>query len=225
MKGSVKTWLESLRVPGKPDEWESKNLLRLAGFRVPGGRRILPGEAAEPADFGFPLVLKVCDPEILHKTERGGVLLNVIAGGFSGAVQDLRERFPGSPLLAESLCRSLGTEFILGGLVDPVFGPAVMAGAGGILTEVYEDAVFRLCPCSPDEALRMLGELRIAPVLQGYRGSRLDLKALADTVARLSRLFEAFEGSLSQVDINPLVFTEEGWTALDCVLVIREEAL
>jgi len=225
MKELVSRWVRELRVPDRPDEWEAKNLLKAAGFRIPLGRRILPGDPADPAGLVFPLAIKVCDPEILHKTERGGVLLAVPEERFLSSVRELQEKFPGSPLLAETMCKSLGPEFILGGLVDPVFGPAVMAGAGGILTEVFEDAVFRLCPCSRKEAIRMLGELRIAPVLRNYRGSRLELDSLADAVSSLSRLFDAFGGRLNQVDINPLVFTEEGWTALDCVLVLNGESL
>jgi len=223
MKEIVKNWVNTLRVSGKPDEWESKNLLRLIGHNVPDGCRILPGEAAEAVELDFPIVLKVCDPEIIHKTECGGVFLNVAGDDFLRVIQNLRGKFPESPILAESMCRKEGPEFILGGLLDPVFGPAVMAGAGGILTEVYEDAVFRLCPCSKNEAVRMLGELKIAPVLNGYRGSRLDADLLADTVSVISGLFDAFEGRLSQIDINPIVFTGECWTALDCVFILKNE--
>ena len=116
-----------------------------------------------------------------------------------------------------------GPEFIIGGIVDPVFGPAVMVGAGGVLTEIYEDAVFRLCPCTRAEALRMLNELRIAPVLNGYRGSRLDIEVLADAVSKISGLFGAFDGRLSQIDINPIVFSEGRWVALDCAVILKAE--
>lgn len=181
----------------------------------------MPGESVNSDDFKFPLALKVCDPDILHKTENGGVKLNVEKDDFEEALGELRRMFPSSPLLADPMCSIVGPEFILGGMVDPVFGPAVMVGAGGVLTEIYEDAVFRLCPCSKGEALRMLNELRIAPVLKGYRDSPLSMDELADGVSRLSELFEAFDGKLNQIDINPMVYTGEHWTALDCVFILN----
>ena len=221
MKQTVLKWLETLRVAGKPDEWESKQLLKKAGISVPEGRRIMPGEEINPDELDFPLVLKVCDPEILHKTEQGGVKLNVSQEDFSAVKEELWKKFPSSPLLAESLCRIKGTEFILGGLLDPVFGPAVMAGAGGVLTELYKDVVFRLCPCSKAEASRMLKELKISPVLEGYRGSSLDLDKLSDAVSTVSLFFDAFDGKLNQIDINPFVYTDCGWIALDCVFILN----
>ena len=222
MKEIVEKWLESLRIEGKPDEWESKNLLKQVGINIPQGRRIMPGETVNPSELKFPLVLKVCDPEILHKTEQGGVKLNITRDIFPDVKKELEKKFPSSPLLAEEMCSIKGTEFIIGGLLDPVFGAAVMAGAGGVLTELYKDAVFRLCPCPKAEAVRMLKELKISPVLEGYRGSLLDLDTLAEAVSTVSRLFDAFNGSLSQIDINPMVFTGKSWTALDCVFIMKK---
>ncbi|MDX9801481.1 MAG: acetate--CoA ligase family protein [Spirochaetia bacterium] len=222
MKDMVSSWLKNIRKEGFPDEWESKNLLKKAGVAVPSGRRIMPDEPCLADEFSFPLVLKVCDPAILHKTEHGGVILNVTKERFPAVKNELQERFPSSPLLAEAMCGITGSEFILGGLMDPVFGPAIMAGAGGILTELYEDAAFRLCPCTEDEAVRMLRELRISPVLEGYRGSTLDLYSLAGIVSKVSNLIYAFDGRLNQIDINPLVFSQGVWTALDCVLILKQ---
>lgn len=221
MKYIVENWRNTLRIEGKPDEWESKNLLKQIGLNVPNGYRILPGETVDLKELVFPLVLKVCDPEIIHKTEQGGVILNVTSDNFSQMIQGLQKKFPSSPMLAEAMCRIEGTEFILGGIIDPVFGPAVMAGAGGVLTEIYEDAVFRLCPCSKNEAKKMLKELRISPVLNGYRGSRLDLDKLADVVSSVSRMFDAFDGKLNQIDINPIVYSGDRWTALDCIFIMN----
>ena len=222
MKEVIDLWLKSLRIEGKPDEWESKELLSQIGINVPEGRRIMPGENVDFEELEFPLVLKVCDPDILHKTEQGGVKLNVTQDNFLEVKKELEIKFPSSPILSEAMCRITGTEFILGGLLDPVFGPAVMAGAGGVLTELYKDAVFRLCPCTKAEAVRMLKELKISPVLEGYRGSPLDLDSLAEIVSKVSRLFDSFEGELSQIDINPLVYSGGSWTALDCVFIMKK---
>lgn len=222
MKNIVTKWIKGLRIDGKPDEWESKKLLELIGLNIPSSRRLLPRETFDAQDFNFPLVLKVCDPEILHKTERGGVLLNVSHENFTSSVNLLKRKFPLSPILAESMCEIEGPEFIIGGLLDPVFGPAVMAGAGGILTELYEDVAFRLCPCSKNEAVRMLNELKIAPILKGYRGSCLDLDALAEAVSCIRNLFDSFAGKLSQIDVNPIVYSGGKWMALDCVFILNK---
>ncbi len=220
MKDVVKNWKKSLRLAGSPDEWESKKLLKAIGLNVEPGQRFLPGESIITDNLNFPLAVKVCDPSILHKTEQGGVELNVSPENFSMVIEKLRQKFPSSPLLAAPMSNITGPEFIVGGLVDPVFGPAVMVGSGGVLTELYRDIVFRLCPCSMGEAVRMLNELKISPVLNGYRGSILDLEALAYSVSLVSNLFDAFEGKLNQIDINPMVYNEKFWTALDCALIM-----
>ena len=220
MKNIVANWLNNLRVEGKPDEWESKNLLKLIGLNVPAGRRILPDEVLQPSALEFLWFLRSAIRLFsIRRSRRGEAQCNCTK--LFRCQQELKNKFPSSPLLAEAMCRIEGTEFILGGLVDPVFGPAVMAGAGGVLTELYEDAVFRLCPCSKAEAMRMLDELKISPVLKGYRGSRLELEPLADAVSKISSLFDAFDGRLNQIDINPMVYTGENWTALDCVLILN----
>ena len=114
-----------------------------------------------------------------------------------------------------------GSEFILGALVDPSFGPAVMVGAGGILTELYKDVSFRLVPCTLEEARRMLGELTVSPVLQGFRGLRIDSDTLAETIIRVSRVVQDLGDRFSQLDINPLVYAGGRWVVLDAKLVLN----
>jgi len=108
-----------------------------------------------------------------------------------------------------------GPEFILGALSDPVFGPAVMAGAGGILAELYKDVVFRLAPCTNAEAGRMLSELTIFPVLTGFRGSSMDISDLKKIISLFSQLAAAVTAEGAQLDINPLVWTGDEWLVLD----------
>ena len=171
----IDSWLEKLNNPGKPDEWEVKNLLRAKGVRVPEGFLIDIGDNINSTEVNFPVVVKVCDSGILHKTDVGGVALNISEKNFKETVQKMREKFPESRLLIEEMRSFSGIEFILGGLVDPTFGPAIMIGAGGILTELYKDVTFRLVPLDKGEALRMLEELTVSAVLRGYRGSEMDI--------------------------------------------------
>lgn len=173
MRTAVERWLSSLERPRRPHEYDGKRLLSAVGLTVPEGIFIAPGSQATLKDrlAGFTgaghFAAKVCSPDILHKTEENGVVLGLEVEEVDHAVRGLLSRFPGNPVLVERMVRSIGPEIIVGALYDPLFGPAVMAGAGGILTELYSDVAFRLAPCGCAEAERMLGELTIYPALTG----------------------------------------------------------
>jgi hypothetical protein len=218
VKAATERWLSSLAA-GRPDESETKALLEAFGLPVP--RRIAwPLPLGGPGSEG-PFVVKVLSPDVLHKTDRGGVRLNVDAAGLEAAADDMLSRFPGSSVLIEEQVRFEGIEFILGAFRDPTFGPTIMAGAGGILTELLKDVTFRLVPCSRAEALRMLKELTVFPALEGFRGLVMDPQGLADAITQVSALVEDLGERFSQLDINPLVFTRAGWVALDAKLIMR----
>ncbi len=220
--------MDNLLLPGKPNEWEAKQLLTKIGIRVPKGILLPVGKTdredllAETAKKGiaFPCVVKVCSGDIIHKTEHNGVRLGVHEADIEKAVSGLRESFPGSPVLIEEMVSYGGFEFILGVLEDPGFGPAVMAGAGGILTELYRDVAFRLAPCSVREARRMLEELRIYPVLSGYRNIDMDHRRLADIIVLLSDFSLTFSPGGRQIDINPIVWNGSDWIVLDAKAVM-----
>jgi len=221
VSATVRDWLAHLREPQHPDEHEVKELLASHGIAVPRGARL--DREAEIGDLGLPppFAVKACAPELLHKTEQGGVLLGIDRDDLAAAVADIRARFPGSQVLVEEQVESAPPECILGAISDPDFGPAVMVGAGGILTEVHADACFRLAPCPLAEARHMLSELRIAPLFEGARGLRADADALAEVVARVSALAISLGDRLGQLDINPIVFSQQRWIALDAALLLR----
>lgn len=228
MTGPVRAWQESLAVPGRPDEQETKVLLARRGLCVPESLCVSAGASGDGElpvpGFDDPFVVKVRSADILHKTDGGGVLLGVDRAGLPAALARLRERFPGrGALVEEQVCFS-GPEFIVGAFRDPVFGPAVMAGAGGILTELYKDVAFRLVPCTRKEALRMLRELAVYPALVGFRGLAMDADGLAGVVAAVSSLVEDLGDAFSQLDINPLVHAARGWTVLDAKLLLAPGA-
>ena len=224
MTEAVRGWLRSLAVPGRPDEQETKALLARRGLRVPESLCIPAGasgggELPVPV-FDGPCVVKVRSADILHKTDSGGVLLGVDRAGLPAALARLGERFPGRGALVEEQIAFSGPEFIVGAFRDPVFGPAVMTGAGGVLTELYKDVAFRLVPCAKREALRMLRELAVYPALGGFRGLAMDADSLAEVVAAVSSLVEDLGDAFSQLDINPLVHAARGWTVLDAKLIL-----
>ncbi len=230
---AVDIWLEKLitgretpteGTPGRPDEYETKQLLQACGLAVPAGIRLTAGETADTVHKSVkaPLyVAKVCSAEILHKTDRGGVIMNLDAEALPEAIRGLRRRFPGADLLVEEQVSFTGPEFIIGALVDPSLGPALMVGAGGILTELYQDVAFRLVPCPPQECRRMLTELTLAPLLEGYRGLDLDSGALSEAVYKTGRLTMALGALFNQLDINPLVYSRGIWTVLDAKLLLQ----
>jgi hypothetical protein len=225
---ATRDWLASLEVPGRPDEHDTKRLLAGFGLAVPAAQRIRAriseAQSFEAPCFDGPYVVKVRSPDILHKTDGGGVRLGVDLSGLQSAVDNMLFRFPGRGVLVEEQVTFAGPEFIVGAFRDSAFGPTVMAGAGGILTELYRDVAFRLVPCSRAEALRMLKELAVFPALEGFRGLVMDPAGLAALVAQVSAIVEDLGDSFSQLDINPLVFAPRGWTVLDAKLILAPEA-
>lgn len=220
MKPAIKKWFDSLTIKELPDEFEAKRLLNLYNITTPKGFRLYPDDNFDRIEFDPPFVLKVCSGNILHKTEEDGVLLDLDNESLPQAVTHFRTQFPTSALLIEEHISSKGVEFIVGAIVDPDFGPAVMAGTGGILTEIYKDVVFRLAPCPSEEAFRMLQELIVAPVLKNFRGIDIDGQALANIISSAGDLIFELSHSVCQLDINPLVFSSGNWIALDAKIVM-----
>lgn len=217
---SINNWIEGLSIPGKPDEWEVKKLFKSFKIATPKGELILPGIDYKGTKLQKPFAVKVCDPDILHKTDRGGVKLN-ITDNLGDVIDEMKGIFPESKLLLEEMVPYSGIEFIIGALVDPDFGPALMVGAGGILTELYKDVKFRLAPITKAEALRMLKELTVAEILQGYRGSKMDISSLAELIVSVGELVTGLGSSFNQLDINPVVFSKDKWIALDGMAILN----
>ena len=216
----IKKWNNQLANAGTPDEFEVKNLLREAGISVPMGKRFAADEKIVVPELCPPFVLKVCSGDILHKTDLGGVLLNIDMESLEEAVTGMRSRFPGQSLLIEEQVSPESMEFIVGALVDPNLGPSVMIGAGGILTELYKDVTFRLIPCSGKEAGRMIEELKVSAVFTGFRGLEIDREGFVELVVAVSDLIETLGDRFDQLDLNPVVYSKGRWIALDARLIL-----
>ena len=215
IKENLKLWFESLDDKGRPDEFDAKQLVKLYSIKVPCGKRLGPKDKFDVNEINPPYVLKVCSSHILHKTELQGVVLN----NDNESVQDnfamIQQRFPNENILVENQSTYMGPEFIIGIIKDPALGHAVMVGAGGVLTEIYKDTAFRLAPCSVNEAMDMIDELVLSPVFENFRGMTLDKEKLAITISQVARLAHDLGDQLSQLDINPVVFSDGDWIALD----------
>ena len=211
-------------------EWESRELLANSG--VPMVEAVLATNEGEAADglvkFGVPVAMKISAPDISHKTEIGGVVLNVrtaeeAKATYTELMSRAKASTPDGVIVAPMV--SGGIECILGVQVDPVFGPAVMFGLGGVFVEVFDDVAFRLAPVGPDEARRMIEETKGAALLRGARGKPpCDVDALVDAIVALSE-FAAGADGLQSVDLNPFVVMSEGQgaVALDCLIVPKQE--
>lgn len=222
MEEKIKKWIETLAVAGCPDEFEAKRLLEEFEIPIPRGARLFPGDDLDMGELRFPAVVKVCSAHILHKTDRGGVVMGVEKSEIDKTISELRKKFPGAPILVEEQVHFRGPEMIVGALVDPSFGPAVMAGAGGILTELYKDVAFRLAPCSFREAHRMIRELIASPAFFGYRGLRCDPDGLCRIIMAAGDLAIRTGEGFSQLDINPIVYGGDRWVALDAKIVLEK---
>lgn len=221
MKGKLKPWFKSLADKKQPDEFDAKQLVARYSIKVPQGKRLRPKDSLNIDDINPPYVIKVCSSGILHKTEQEGVILNNDRECVRDNFKRMQERFPDKNILVENQAGFMGPEFIIGIIKDPALGHAVMIGAGGILTEIYKDASFRLAPCSVNEATDMIDELVLAPVFKNFRGMVLDKQKLAWTISQVSTLACDLGDQLSQLDINPIVFSNGEWIALDVKILFE----
>ncbi|MDA7945889.1 MAG: acetate--CoA ligase family protein [Hyphomicrobiaceae bacterium] len=218
-------------VPSRPlSEWASRELMADTG--VPLVEAVFATSADQAAEayakFNAPVAVKISAPDITHKTEIGGVVLNIeMADEARRAYEDLMSRAKGSTPdgVIVSPMISGGIECILGVQVDPVFGPTIMFGLGGVFVEVFNDVSFRLAPVTPDEALRMIEETKGAALLRGARGKPpSDMRALAEAIVALSEFAARTEG-VQSIDLNPFVVMSEGQgaMALDCLIVAKDQ--
>jgi succinyl-CoA synthetase beta subunit len=183
----------------------------LASLGIP----VVEQQIARAPDFKhsvpYPVAVKVLGVE--HKTEVGGVALNVFENEFHKVAI-------GNAVLVQRMIKGLA-EAIVGYRVDPVVGPLVLVGAGGTLAELYQDVALALAPVSEDEALAMIGRVKGLAVLRGYRNlPRGDVQALAKAVAALSRLCSV--ATIQEAEINPLIVGAAGVVAVDALVVTKE---
>jgi acyl-CoA synthetase (NDP forming) len=201
-------------------EYEAKRIL--ADYGIPGTQEALatsPDDALGIAKrIGYPVAIKVQSPDISHKTEAKAVRLGIaddreLASAYEEVLRNARAyksdaRIEG--VLVQEMLTG-GTEAILGITNDPLFGPAVMFGLGGIFAEVLKDVAFRLAPVTPSMAREMIAEIKGYPVLTGARGKPpADIDALADAIVRLSALAVDLQDHVAELDVNPVFVMDKG---------------
>ncbi|MBV8770864.1 MAG: acetate--CoA ligase family protein, partial [Deltaproteobacteria bacterium] len=214
-------------------EIESKRLLEAAGIPTAMAEPARTAEEAAAAAIraGFPAVLKVLSPDVSHKSDVGGVVLQLrseqeVRDAFELIQRNLtahapRARFDG---VAVQAMAPPGVELIIGAVRDPRFGPLVLAGLGGVFVEVMEDTAVRIAPVDKDEARTMLDQLRGRAMLSGVRGAKpIDSAAVIEVIVRISRLVSD-QPEITELDLNPVVAYPDGLRVLDARIVLRDAA-
>ncbi|MBW2969679.1 acetate--CoA ligase family protein [Candidatus Woesearchaeota archaeon] len=168
--------------------------------------------------FGFPVVLKLVSPKVVHKTEVGGVVVVHSLDELRSVASKFLEK---GKVLVQEYCS--GVEMFLGIKNDPAFGHVILAGVGGIFVEVYRDVSCRVCPINSRDAENMLDELKGRALLEGIRGQKpVNKKALIDAMVKLSRLPEKMP-DLEELDVNPFFIDDKGGMAADARFILSEK--
>jgi len=207
------------------------DILSRYGFSFPerGLARTAKEAAAIAERLGFPVVMKISSPDILHKTDVGGIKVNINTGiaaedAFIEITSNVRRLMPEAFINGVMVYEMIkgGKEVILGVTYDRTFGHMIMFGLGGIYVEVLKDVSFRIAPISGKEALTMISEIKTSALLKGARGEKpVDMQAIADGLARLSNIVTDFP-AIRELDINPLVVMNKGAFALDARIIFAQ---
>lgn len=209
------------------NEEESKELLAQYGLPVNPGKLVnskeQAGQAAE--EIGFPIVMKIVSPDIVHKTEAGGVILDLrnkeqVEQAYDQLIANAEKAVPGAHIVGVSVqyMASGDLELIVGAKKDELFGPIVVFGGGGILVELLPERIIASAPIHPDDVKRLLSTLAVGAVLEGYRGRQLDIDGVVDTIVRASWLAHDLRDYDFELDVNPLIVASDRCYAVDARL-------
>ncbi|HNR65501.1 MAG TPA: acetate--CoA ligase family protein [Atribacterota bacterium] len=210
-------------------EPEAKELLQEYGIYVPAFQLIKDEEEIKKLteSIGYPLVMKIVSPDIIHKSEAGGVKIGIKdEPSARNAYRDIlsntkkydsKARIYG--IITYKMC-PISTELIIGMMMDPHFGPVVMFGLGGIFVEVLKDVSFRILPITDRDAMEMISEIKGYPILQGVRGENpRDVAAIREVLIKLSALVME-NPEIQEIDLNPILVYEKGIQIVDARMIL-----
>lgn len=213
-------------------ELESKQILKEAGVNTTEIRLARSKEEAisQSKEIGFPVAMKIVSPDVLHKTDAGGVKLNLnseeeVAKAFDDIISSIKQHEPTAKIdgvAVQNMARP-GTEVIIGMHKDPQFGPVLMFGLGGILVEVLKDVSFRIVPLTKRDAQEMIREIKGYPILEGYRGQEpANIGVLEDLLLKVSDFVEQ-RPEMKELDINPIFAYSDGAVAVDARVILESD--
>ena len=210
-------------------EIEAKQVLEEAGVPVSPARLAKTRDEAMQvaAQLGFPIVLKIVSPQITHKSDVGGVALNLtsadeVGAAFERVVASAKQHVPDATIegVAVQRMEKQGTEVIVGMTTDAQFGPVMMFGLGGVMVEILKDVAFRVVPINERDARQMIHEIKGFPLLEGYRGSDpADIEKLQALLMKVSSFIEQHP-EIAELDLNPVFAYKDGAIAVDARIVL-----
>jgi len=212
-------------------EFESKRILKQAGISVVETR--LAKTQKEAISFsqkmGFPVALKINSPDIVHKSDSGGVKLSLnsaaeVKKAYDEILRKIKKQYPQAAVHGVSVQKMLqpGTEVIIGTSKDPQFGPVIMFGLGGIFVEILKDVSFRVIPVKRKDAQEMIEEIKGLPLLQGYRGKEpVSLPALVEMILKISNFIKE-NPQIKELDLNPIFAYRNKVVAVDARIVLEK---
>lgn len=213
-------------------EIEAKNLLKQAGISVVDTRLAASEDEAVAIsrEMGFPVVLKIASPDVVHKTDAGGVKLNLktsaqVAKAFEDIMKSIKNQYPEAKIQGVSVQKMArpGVEVIIGMSKDAQFGPVIMFGLGGVWVEVLKDVSFRIVPLEPRDAREMIQEIKGRPLLEGYRGQEaVDIANLEKLILKVSGFVEKHP-EIKELDLNPVFAYKDGATAVDARIILEND--
>ena len=214
-------------------EIESKELLKAARIPVVETRLATSKkEAMEIAvKLGFPVVMKIVSPDVVHKSDAGGVKLSIqnasqAGKAYSEILANIKKHYPKAKITGVTVQKMAkqGIEVIIGMTKDAQFGPVIMFGLGGILVEVLKDVSFRIVPMTKMDASEMIGEIKGYPILKGYRGQDpADIPFLEDLIVKVSQFVDK-NPEIKELDLNPVFAYKDGALAVDARIILESAA-
>lgn len=214
-------------------EIEAKKLLKQAGINIVETELAASKEEAVAlgGKIGFPVVMKVVSPDVIHKSDSGGVILNITsaeeaAKAYDDITGNIKKNAPGAVIQGISVQKmaASGVEVIIGMSTDAQFGPVIMFGLGGIFVEILKDVAFRIVPLEKRDAAEMIREIKGFPVLEGYRGQEaVDISKLEDMILQVSAFVEQHP-EIGELDLNPVIAYSDGAIAVDARIILGEDS-
>jgi acyl-CoA synthetase (NDP forming) len=213
-------------------EFESKKVLKEVGISVTETKLAKTQREAVllSQKVGFPVVLKIVSPDIIHKSDSGGVKLGLnniaqVKTAYNKMIKSIKQQYPHAAIHGVSVQKMVrqGTEVIVGTSKDPQFGPVIMFGLGGIFVEVFKDVSFRIIPVSQRDAQEMTQEIKGYPLLQGYRGKeRANIPALVEMILKISKFVEK-NPKIKELELNPVFAYKDRAVAVDARIILEED--
>jgi len=202
-------------------ENEVKDLMKAYGIRTTQYKVVNKLGDLDELGLKFPVALKVCSNKILHKTDVGGVKLDIKdIDELKTIFKEFKEKFPKEDFLVDQM-EEKGVEIIVGLVQDPTFGLSIMCGIGGVYTELYKDVTFRVVPIDRYDAEQMIEEIKGKQLLEGFRNIPADKQLVVDLLLKVSKIGQELDEHVDQMDLNPVFVYGDDLCVVDAKLILK----